>query len=82
MVDASMSAGKPCCGQGTGASTIMLPAQGGSACIQPPDVVGAQGGSEDSRATGSGGGGLQLSSNNMTPEEQMRFFQSLSLAPK
>ena len=58
----------------------MLPAQGGSACIQPPDVVGAQGGSED-RAIGSGGG-LQLSSNNMTSEEQMRFFQSLSLAPK
>ena len=79
MVDSSMSGGKPCCGQDSGPSTIMLTGQGGGTCIRPPDVAGASGGLEE-RAAGTSL--LQVSSNNMTTDEQMRFFQSLSQAPK
>ena len=78
MVDSSMSGGKPCCDQGLGPSTIMLTGQGGGACIRPPDVAGTSGGMDERPA----GASLQFSSNNMTTEEQMRFFQSLSQAPK
>lgn len=85
MVNASLQVGQaPCCGSGDcKAPTLQQGAGGGGVCDLPPGAgagggVGA--GEEVSRAAG-GAGQWQAAGNNMSQEDQMRFFQALSQAP-
>ena len=74
----------PCCSNGDCKPPTLQQGGGGSGvCDQPPGAgVGGGGGAgeEVSRAAG-GAGQWQAAGNNMSQEDQLRFFQALSQAP-
>ena len=96
MVNVSLNNGKPCCNdeEPSSSGAVVVPPGAGPMCARPPAGVAmasaSAGDSGEGGATLGGPSGVDRSpmpggwgiptSNNMSAEEQMRFFQSLSSA--